>query len=47
MAQITEIFRICAYLVVTEKSSVRLRVGPNWGKAVKAENGQEMRLGNL
>lgn len=26
---------------------MRLRARPNWAKAVKAENGQEMRLGNL
>lgn len=37
---------IFTYLVVVEfKSSVRLSVRPNWAKAVKAENGQEMHLG--
>lgn len=35
------------YLVVVEKSSMRLRARPNWAKAVKAENGQETQLGNL
>lgn len=34
------------YVVVAEKSSVRLRARPNWAKAVKDENGQETYLGN-
>lgn len=36
---------ILTYIVVVEKSSVKLSVRPNWAKAVKAENGQEMHLG--